>query len=229
VERARSVARVECEGEGFGTAFLLRGSDLYPGWGEDQVLVTNAHVVSKDEAVIETHGSLRPEDASVFFQFLERMEGRHEARIEELLWTSPPENHDVTVLRLEPGLPKLEPYTLAKRLPVLREGADARVYVVGHPRGGDLSFSIQDNTLLDHEGPPRGKPRLEKVRRLHYRAPTEGGSSGSPVFNKNWDLIGVHHAGGREMRRLNGKPGVHAANEAVWIHSIREAIAEEKA
>ena len=58
---------------------------------------------------------------------------------------------------------------------------------------------------------------------LHYRAPTEGGSSGSPVFEEQWKLIGLHHAGGSTMPRLNGK-GTYEANEALRIDEIRDAI-----
>ena len=48
-----------------------------------------------------------------------------------------------------------------------------RAYIIGHPRGlSTPQFSLQDNVLLDHDD-----------RFLHYRSPTEPGSSGSPVFN----------------------------------------------
>ena len=62
--------------------------------------------------------------------------------------------------------------------------------------------------------------------RVHYRTPTMEGNSGSPVFDADTiTLLGVHHAGARDMKRLNGKPGTYAANEGIWIDSIREAIA----
>jgi hypothetical protein len=100
------------------------------------------------------------------------------------------------------------------------------VYVIGHPGGRDLAFSFQDNELIDHEGPPAGKPPVPNVCRLHYRAPTEGGSSGSPVFNAGlWQVVALHHSGGRiGMRCLNGKTGTYAANEGISILSIAEAI-----
>ena len=96
--------------------------------------------------------------------------------------------------------------------------------------GGDhddeLSFSFQDNELLGHEGKPNGKPRLDGVCRVHYRASTEGGSSGSPVFSSRlWHVIAMHHAGGKiGMPRLNGNPGSYGASEGISIQSIIEAI-----
>jgi V8-like Glu-specific endopeptidase len=69
-------------------------------------------------------------------------------------------------------------------------------YVIGYPKGGGRSFSINDNLLLDYD-----------ARRLHYRAPAEGGSLGSPMFNPKWGVIGIHHRGGLEMPRLNNQPG----------------------
>jgi V8-like Glu-specific endopeptidase len=78
--------------------------------------------------------------------------------------------------------------------------------VVGHPLGGGLSFSLEDNLLLDWD-----------QRVVHYRTPTEPGSSGSPVFDDQWRLIALHHAGGSNMRRLNGKPGTYEANDGINI------------
>jgi V8-like Glu-specific endopeptidase len=64
------------------------------------------------------------------------------------------------------------------------------------------------------------------VCRVHYRAPTEGGSSGSPVFNSRlWQVIALHHKGGKiGMPRLNGKPGSYGANEGVSMQSIIAAM-----
>ena len=60
---------------------------------------------------------------------------------------------------------------------------------------------------------------------MHYRAPTEHGSSGSPVFNRDWDVVAVHHAGRMDMRRLGDEGGTYPANEGIWIEAIRRAMA----
>jgi V8-like Glu-specific endopeptidase len=69
------------------------------------------------------------------------------------------------------------------------------------------------NALLDHQAP-----------KLHYRTATEGGSSGSPVFNQDWSLISLHHAEGEQMPKLNGQPGTYQANERIWMRTICGAV-----
>lgn len=213
IDRARTVARIEHNpGEGYGTGFLVPADQLHEKLGGGYVLLTNAHVVSDDSDVQD---ALAPEDAIVTFQMLqEEGAAEEEYAVEELLWTSPPWKLDTTILRLKRLPEGFEDVLIHPRLP-LADG-EQRVYIIGHPRGGSLSFSIQDNVLLDHEDPY-----------LHYRAPTEGGSSGSPVFNSQWKLIGLHHAGSTQMQKLNGQTGIYEANEGIWIQSVRRKLEEE--
>jgi S1-C subfamily serine protease len=204
---AHSVARIESEpGKGFGTGFLITGSKLHHSFGDESVLLTIAHVISENA---ETRQALHPEDAIITFEL---SDNDKEFEVQEVLWSSPPEELDATVLRIRGDLPETKHLVpITSRLP-LTDGKQ-RVYIVGHPKGGGISFSMQDNVLLDHETPY-----------IHYRTPTEGGSSGSPVFNAQWKLIGIHHAGGHELRRLNNKGGLYQANEGIWIQSIIEAL-----
>jgi S1-C subfamily serine protease len=205
VDRCRAIARIGLDSaRGLGTGFAMKGSDLHPQLGEQPVILTNAHVVSPEPTV---DGALRPEDAVVIFEAT----GPQEFRVQELIWTSPPHELDATLLRLEPAVSAPPSYPVAKNLP-LKDGQQ-RVYVIGHPGGGTLSLSLQDNVLLDYD-----------QRLLHYRAPTEGGSSGSPVFNGQWELIALHHAGGMNVAKLHGQPGTYPANEGVWIQPIIQAL-----
>lgn len=205
LQRCIAVARIENPwGQGFGTGFLVRGEDLHPALAGEALLLTNAHVISNVPPATPPHR------ARV------RFEGREDAdktyAVKEVLWTSPPEKLDASVLRLETSFTCDPPYPLAVALPVADQD---RVYVIGHPQGGTLSISIQDNRVVDVKEP-----------KLHYRAPTEPGSSGSPVFNQDWELVALHHAGSKEMRSLSGE-GVREANEGIWMSAIIQALREE--
>lgn len=214
-ERCRAVARIGRDSNtGIGTGFLLTGAALHPRLGDSPVLITNAHVLSDDPAI---NGALRSYEAVIGFEAL----GGHTFRVGRILWSSPPAELDATIIEFDPGeldllkqiATSLKPYPIAKVLPLIED--TQRVYVIGHPRGGILQLSLQDNALLDHADPL-----------LHYRTPTEGGSSGSPVFNRQWELLGLHHKGSNTMPMLNGKVGVYAANEGIWIKAVIRALAD---
>jgi S1-C subfamily serine protease len=218
VERAASVGAIRQRfGGRTGTGFVVRAGDLGLEPPDERLVLTNFHVVNPQGA----SPGLRPEDAEIVFEAVDA--GRPHA-LAEVVWSSPIAQHDACLLRVDPPIADVPPLPLAPALPAL-EG-DARVYIVGHPGGRDLAFSFQDNELLDHEGPPHGAPPIPGVVRLHYRAPTEGGSSGSPVFNaRSWQVIGLHHYGGRAgVSRLNGQPGTYGANEGIAMQSIVAAI-----
>jgi S1-C subfamily serine protease len=206
LERSLAVAKVETEVEAVGTGFVVKGKDFHEAFGDELLLLTNAHVVSTDPKVQK---AVRPEEALVRFEALDNKV----YRVKELLWTSSPDDLDATLLRLEEQPSGFKLYPITSGVPLPEEG---RVYIIGHPGGRELSISLNDNLLLDWQDPW-----------LHYRTPTEGGSSGSPVFNHDWQLIGLHHAGDLNMRKLNGKEGTYAANEGIWIQTILKRFRAE--
>ena len=58
------------------------------------------------------------------------------------------------------------------------------VTIVQHPRGEKKQVALRDNRVVDV---------FDFF--LHYQADTEPGSSGSPVFNDQWEVVALHHAG----------------------------------
>ncbi len=209
--RSRAVAQIRHRsGRAVGTGFLVKADDLDPMWaGLGVVLITNSHVLTSEPRSEET---LAPEQARVELQAL-AIDGvaSTEVGVDEIMWSSPPDELDTTVARLADPPHGVDPCPLTAFRP--RLDGKQRVYVIGHPAGRELSYSIDDNVLLDYDD-----------RFIHYRAPTEPGSSGSPVFNRDWEVIGLHHAGGSEMRQLHGRSGTYPANEGIWIEAIRSAI-----
>jgi hypothetical protein len=225
-DRAVSVGAVrrrigERVGDRIGTCFLVRAGDFGQEPADELMALTNYHVIN-DEGLPR---SLRPADAVVVF---EASKNPLPHRV-TLVWHSGLDRHDASLLRLDPAPSGLQPLPLAPRLPdwpcSKPGGAPSRVYIIGHPLGGELAISFQDNKLLGHEGPPSGKPAVPGVCRVHYEAPTHPGSSGSPVFDEDgWQVIALHHLGGKMgMTPLNGETGSYGANEGISIDSIRKA------
>jgi tetratricopeptide (TPR) repeat protein len=210
-ECAKSVCRVEDKlNQGIGTGFVVNGRELHPKLPNEPVLITNAHVLSpKGDA-----DSLTAAQAHVSFYASPDKNGKaHTSTIKKILWSSPRDKLDATVATLGKPLKTKTPLSIAPALPAA--DSKQRVYVIGHPGGGGLMFSLNDNELLDHGDP--GDPRV------HYRTPTEPGSSGSPVFNSAWELIALHHAGDAAIQKVHGG-GTYQANEGLALKHIRSAI-----
>lgn len=218
--RALGVASIRLVlGNRVGTGFLVRAGDFGLATSEDELLVlTNWHVVNADGR----SPGIRPDVAEVVF---EAADPSKVYTVREIVWASPVQYHDAAFLRLDRPPAGIAPLPIAKALPTVEDRT--RVYVIGYPGGRELSMSLQDNRLLDHDGPPDGKPRPADICRVHYRAPTEPGSSGSPVFDDlNWQVIALHRAGSKNpIATLNEKGGTYLANEGMAIISIQHGIA----
>ncbi len=207
---AESVAKItDASGEPWGTGFLLKGSLIHADLGDSPILVTNAHVCSPEPGV----GKLLPAEARATFDVTKSIEGEPlEITGLDCIWSSPPGTCDVTLLRFAgPEAAIGQPIEVAQVPQPVTDGG--YVYVIGHPAGGGLKFSIRGNDLLAYDA--------ESIK-VHYTAPTEGGSSGSPVFNQAWQLMAVHHAGDSKMRRLDDPAATYQANEGITIKGIRE-------
>ncbi len=204
LERAKSIARIETNDKGFGTGWLVNAADFSLGQG--LLLVTNAHVIGPDTSD-RYPGSLRPEDATIHFQI---QDWKFPAG--KVVFHSPVNEHDATFLTL----PNLPPGATALPLDatVLKvEAPPQRLYIIGHPGGRDLEFSLQDNHLL-----------AATDQLVHYRTPSEGGSSGSPVFGPtDWKVVALHHAGRKDMPRIDGQAGTYEANEGIALKALQVA------
>ena len=88
------------------------------------------------------------------------------------------------------------------------------VSIVQHPRGEKKQVALRDNRVVDV---------LDLF--LHYQTDTEPGSSGSPVFNDQWEIIALHHAGvpAPEHTELGGW-----VNEGIRVSQILRHLAGKR-
>ncbi len=56
------------------------------------------------------------------------------------------------------------------------------VFIIRHPDGRPKEIGLTRNLV-----------RFAGAERIQYLTDTEGGSSGSPVFNSRWQLVALHH------------------------------------
>jgi hypothetical protein len=204
--RCVSVARIETEGgRKVGSGFLVDPSDFFADTAtvRGPVLLTNWHVISEGGREPD---SIAPAEA---FARFEASDAR--VRVRSILAAS--STLDACFVVLDPLDPELGCCPMKAPPIEFDVKKRQRVYVIGYPKGGDLSFSIHDSVWLDMN-----------ETYLHYRTPTHPGSSGSPVFDQDgWKVVGLHQAGGRRVPRLR-TTGTYEANVGIAITAIREAV-----
>jgi endonuclease G len=81
------------------------------------------------------------------------------------------------------------------------------VNIIQHPNGEPKQLAIRENQIVD---------LLENF--LHYETDTAPGSSGSPVFNDQWEVVCLHHSGVPAMR--DGK--YLTVDDRIWTPDMGE-------
>lgn len=86
---------------------------------------------------------------------------------------------------------------------------DEFVNIVQHPNGQPKQIAIRDNQVTDI------LPDF-----LHYRADTQPGSSGAPVFTDQWELVALHHSG---IPRTDSNGKILTRDGALWEKRMGDA------
>ena len=61
---------------------------------------------------------------------------------------------------------------------------DSALFIAQHPYGAPMKLALDTRAIVK-----------TLPGRVHYRTNTEPGSSGSPCFDQNWQLVALHHLG----------------------------------
>jgi endonuclease G, mitochondrial len=215
----RPVARLIAPGEpgatreGFATGFLI-APDL---------LMTNWHVF-RDRA--EARGCA----AQFLYETGEKPDGGLVAELEPDRVFITDRTLDFTIVGL--GIPprlhdrNLGHIRLIEATPKILRGQS--VHIIQHPEGGLKQYAVSQNRLVD----------ILDQGFLHYQTDTLEGSSGSPAFNTEWELVALHHASipqrrdgqvlttdGRIWTSEMGDDAVHwVANEGIRVSAIIDRL-----
>lgn len=88
-----------------------------------------------------------------------------------------------------------------------------RVNIIQHPAAQPKQVSIQNNFV-----------EYVDKQIVQYLTSTLPGSSGSPVFNDQWQVVAIHHAGGMLTEPTTGQG--HFRNEGTRVSSILNNLTE---
>ncbi|AIY06255.1 endonuclease [Planococcus sp. PAMC 21323] len=204
---SQAVCRISIRGkngqlEGYGTGFLV-GPNL---------LLTNNHVLETTEAAMYAVAEFNYED-DVHFKPRDIISFRLDP---ELLFMTD-EALDFTLVAIEPHNANAVPLATFGYLPLLPKPGKILegeyVTIIQHPKGGPKAITIRENEI-----------KFISSDYVHYVSDTEPGSSGSPVFNDQWMVVSLHHAGVPDPT----DPNKWIANEGIRISSIIQHLSEKR-
>ncbi len=149
----------------YGTGFLIANRNF---------IMTNNHVLPNAQEAVRSRAEFDYDEDNILYTV--------ELKPEQFFVTD--EELDFTIVACDPD-PLPDDITAIE---LLRDPATItrgeRANIIQHPSGGTKKVSIHDN-----------KVTYVYDKAIQYRSDTKPGSSGSPVFNNEWDLVALHHAG----------------------------------
>ena len=186
VDSMNAVCRIEFEGEGIGTGFLVGPS----------LVITNHHV-THDDANVPV-----PLDQLVFRFDYKRVKGRETEGIAYTAAAGVPLAHDSTAndfslvrLKVPAGDQSVAGFDSTPQRGWLRPqpralAVDDPLMIIQHPQAAPQKFA--QGTVSDGAVP---------ANRVLYNVNTDEGSSGSPCFASDWAPVALHHWGGTNHNR----------------------------
>jgi V8-like Glu-specific endopeptidase len=196
---ARAVCRVVCSDGELGTGFLIEGG----------YLITNNHVILDAKMAADTRIEFNYElDANG------QIKSRSTYRLNADSFVSSPDA-ELDFVRVKVIDDTSQPLAqwghlrfASGSIPVVGEPAT----IIQHPKGQDKQIALNANEVIS-----------VWKQYLFYNTDTEPGSSGAPVFNRNWEVMAVHHAGLSEAEGglvINEKGEKRGANRGILAGEI---------
>lgn len=209
VRKSKSVGKVEIKigsnrySVGTGFLFKIRGI-------EDLFFITNYHVINDKKFIERTR---------IIFDYELDIEGNtipsrsFEIDPDGPWYCSEIKEYDTTIFRLIDETNTLDEYGWIE----LKEVEIAKndfVNIIQHPKGEMKQISLYHNIVTNTD---------ERV--VQYLTDTLKGSSGSPVFNSDWEVVALHHSGGGSKLGESELPeGIKSRNEGIFINKIIQFV-----
>jgi V8-like Glu-specific endopeptidase len=204
IKASKSVCQVVRPDGGKGTGFVL----------EDGYLMTNWHVIYSKELAASS---------KIIFNYEEDLSGNLQKTSEYSLESdnckfSRDTEFDYAYIKIKDN--PIDPLSQWGSLDIdtfSDPQTGQPVTIIQHPLGNTKYIALTLNQIISVDKP-----------KLFYRTDTEKGSSGSPVFNNEWKVIALHHAGMKEedgglvINKTTGER--RGANEGILIKPIIEHI-----
>jgi len=199
VEKGKSVGRIETPTQ-YGTGFIVQNG----------YVLTNNHVISSKEIGGESYIEMNYEKTK---DGGDKKRSRYHFDVSEAHYFSTSETDDWTLIKLKED-DTLTDWGHIEMQDIAEIKKGDRVAVIQHPEGRFKQIGIHNNfiTYADKD-------------KIMYLTDTLEGSSGSPVFNQDWELVGIHREGGylREPTEL----GKVWRNAGTFINKVIEGIKEK--
>jgi hypothetical protein len=109
--------------------------------------------------------------------------------------------------------PKAPPRGWIAMKEVDQPAPESPLLILQHPDSAPLKLALDMNGVIGANA---------NGTRMQYRVNTEGGSSGAPCFNTDWQLVALHHSGDPNFD-ADHKP---AYNEGIPVRAILSLLAE---
>ncbi|MEO8575773.1 MAG: phospholipase D-like domain-containing protein, partial [Gemmatimonadales bacterium] len=191
------VSVVSGQPQAFGTGFLVTPS----------LLLTNHHVLEDTNAA---RNSVVEFDYQLGYDGLPCPTSTFELEPDRFFVTS--EELDFTMVAVAPrGRPDrpLTDYTWNPLIEAQGKIIAAQwMNIIQHPNGEPKQLSFRENQLVDV---------LDNY--LHYKTDTAPGSSGAPVYNDRWEVVGLHHSGVWDTDKSGN---ILAIDGSIWHENMGE-------
>ncbi|MCP4419297.1 MAG: hypothetical protein GY805_22005 [Chloroflexi bacterium] len=202
IEASRPICRIQIRASngchsGFGTGFMVSPT----------LLMTNHHVLERKLLAIRSLAEFNFEDD---INFLPKASKVFQLDPDKFFYND--RALDFALVAVKPQAIDNTPLTRFGHLNLVSQSGKALVEefvsIIQHPNGGDKQIALRNNRILNY---------IEDF--VHYEADTQRGSSGSPVFNDQWEVVALHHAG-VPKRNKNGR--ILTKNGRVWKPEMGE-------